>query len=457
LPGCVCGAAGSLLSPKLARPADAQAATRVAATRTWFAQAGPTTTKPVAINWPKARTFANWLVAPLADTTNPFAAEHKRAYRYLVVQNIDDHAFTGRIVEVVLEGKAPAAGSVAEAVVTATKRLLVAPQDPAPLPGLTGLLLFYSPAYHYENGFVYEQGVAQNQRVHLLRPQQTKHKAAQASARSIDNESDCIMELRCGYVNGDLSNCIYVAHCVAGSGGGGEGGWSGDSGGSSGGPTTPTPVPTPTTPCGTLTRDGQNPQVQAKFNELKALVTDNKEHGVGISYDAAGNPIFAPVVGQPGVLGIDIATITGTMTSFTHTHYSDTRSLSIFSPFDLQAMGAFYAGGHMENPSTFTMNVITASGTAYSLAISDISAFAAFYHKTLEDPITLATFDDMYGRLYHIDPSNTVAQNEKAFLQMLTQANIGLTLYKGDANNFASWQKLSYINNTNNSSSSPCN
>jgi hypothetical protein len=100
----------------------------------------------VAINWPKARTFANWLVAPLADTTNPFAAEHKHAYRCLVMQNIGGNAFTGRIVEVVLEGKAPAACSVAQAVVTATKRLLVAPQDPAPLPGLTGLLLFYSPA-----------------------------------------------------------------------------------------------------------------------------------------------------------------------------------------------------------------------------------------------------------------------------------------------------------------------
>jgi hypothetical protein len=293
---------------------------------------------------------------------------------------------------------------------------------------------------------VYEQGVVQSQRVHLLRPQQTKNKAAQASARSIDNESDCIMELRCGYVNGDLSNCIYVAHCVAGSGGG----WSG-------GPTTPTPVPTPTTPCGTLTRDGQNTQVQAKFNELKALVTDNKEHGVGISYDAAGNPVFASVVGQPGVLGIDIATITGTMSSFTHTHYSDTRSLSIFSPSDLQAMGAFYTNGYMENPSTFNMNVITASGTAYSLAINDINAFAAFYNNTLKDPNTVDAFGRMYGFLYHIDPVNTVAQNEKAFLQMLTQANIGLILYKGDPNNFASWQRIPYNNTTNIPSSSPCN
>jgi hypothetical protein len=90
---------------------------------------------------------------------------------------------------------------------------------------------------------VYEQGVAQSQRVHLLRPQQTTHKAAQASARSIDNKNDCMMELRCGYVNGDLSNCIYVAHCVAGSDGGVEGGWSGDNAGwGSGGsmPTQPT-------------------------------------------------------------------------------------------------------------------------------------------------------------------------------------------------------------------------
>jgi hypothetical protein len=258
--------------------------------------------------------------------------------------------------------------------------------------------------------------------------------------------------MRCGYVNGELANCIYVLHCDEGIGGGDNGGWGGWGGG-----VTTTPVPTPTTPCGTLTRDGQNPQVQAKFKELKALVTDNKEHGIATSYDAAGNPVFTSVVGQPGVLGIDIATITGTMSSFTHTHYSDSRSLSIFSPFDLQAMGAFYAGGHMDNPSTFNMNVITASGTAYSLAINDVSAFATFYTKTLKDPVSLEAFARLYGIFYRIDPANSVAQNEQAFLQMITQANIGLTLYKGDPNNLASWQKLSYNNTTNTPSSSPCN
>ncbi len=49
------------------------------------------------------------------------------------------------------------------------------------------------------------------------------------------------MELRCGYVNGDLSNCIYIEHCYdspGGGSGGGDGGWGG---GGSGGNVDDTP------------------------------------------------------------------------------------------------------------------------------------------------------------------------------------------------------------------------
>jgi len=48
------------------------------------------------------------------------------------------------------------------------------------------------------------------------------------------------MELRCGYVNGDLSNCIYVPHCFDPTSDGGGGGWGGDGGGGGSTPTQPT-------------------------------------------------------------------------------------------------------------------------------------------------------------------------------------------------------------------------
>lgn len=237
----VLAACSRLNLPEPQVPDSTPSAAQLTAARNWFAQTVPATAKPVALNWSNARALAGWLLVPLADTNNPFTAERKHAYRYLVAQSTVKQGITGRIVEVVLEGKVPAADSVARAVVTATKRLLVAPQAPGPLPGLTGILLFYSPAYQYETGFVYAHGVAQNQRVQLLR----RRKASSASARSIDNESDCIMELRCGYVNDALSDCIYVPHCVGGSDGGGGGGWSGDGGGGGGGGGGSTPSPTP--------------------------------------------------------------------------------------------------------------------------------------------------------------------------------------------------------------------
>ena len=140
-------------------------------------------------------------------------------------------------MEAVLEGHS-ATASVEQAIVAATKQLRAAPQAPAPLPGVTGLLLFYSPAYHYETGFVYRQGQPLAERVRFLRSAQTAAPAAPPTKGStpqgaIDNPlADCVMELRCGYVNGELSNCIYVEHCYDSPGGGGDGGgWGGDGGG----------------------------------------------------------------------------------------------------------------------------------------------------------------------------------------------------------------------------------
>lgn len=149
--------------PEPQAPAVTPPAALVAAARNWFAQTAPTMAKPVAINWAKAHILAGWLTIPLA-------AEHKQAYRYLVIQSTVGGAFTGRIVEIVLEGKAPLISSVEQAVVAATKRLVITPKSPPPLPGFTGLLLVYSPAYRYENGFIYNKGVAQAQYVRLVHP-----------------------------------------------------------------------------------------------------------------------------------------------------------------------------------------------------------------------------------------------------------------------------------------------
>ena len=246
----VLAACSRLNLPEPQAPDATPSAAQLTAARNWFAQLVPATAKPVTLNWSNAHALDGWLLVPLADTSNPFTAEHKRAYRYLIARNTTGTAFTGQLVEAVLEGQTSIASSVEQAIVAATQQLRAAPQAPAPLPGVTGLLLFYSPAYHYETGFVYRQGQPLAERVRFLHSAQTTAPAAPPVKGStpqgaIDNPgtSDCIMELRCGYTGEYeyLSNCIYVAHCYASPGGGGDGGgWGGDGGGGGSTPTQPT-------------------------------------------------------------------------------------------------------------------------------------------------------------------------------------------------------------------------
>jgi hypothetical protein len=202
---------------------------RIVGAEHWFAQQPPLRAVPTGINWRQARAIGSWVVAPLADTTNFFAQEHKYGYRYLVVQTTDKQAVTGRIVELVQVGAPLSAEQAAQTALHLTQRMLVAPQSPASAAGLTGWAMVYSPAYTYETGFVYEQGVAQPKRVRLLLPGATgattrtviASKSAQASASIDDPMEACAMVQVCGYVNGDLSNCIYVEHCAGGTGAGG--------------------------------------------------------------------------------------------------------------------------------------------------------------------------------------------------------------------------------------------
>lgn len=103
----VLAACSRLNLPEPQVPDSTPPAAQLTAARNWFAQIVPATAKPVALNWSNAHTLEGWLLVPLADTSNPFTAEHKHAYRYLIARNTTGSAFTGQIVEVVLEGQSP--------------------------------------------------------------------------------------------------------------------------------------------------------------------------------------------------------------------------------------------------------------------------------------------------------------------------------------------------------------
>ncbi|MGI4871898.1 MAG: hypothetical protein ACRYFX_12070 [Janthinobacterium lividum] len=225
--------------------------------------------------------------------------------------------------------------------------------------------------------------------------------------------------------------------------------WGGGGGGGGGASSTQ-----PKTPCAALTRDGQNAQTLAQMNQLKAQLNDNKEHGVATYYGVNGAPTFTSVTGTAGQLGIFNWGISAGVASIIHTHYSDPGSLSVFSEGDLQSLYILYNSGNIANVSTFTTTIITASGTVYSLAITNPTAFANFGNTYDLSNLNSQLIGGQYTA-YHITSTSTVTDNERWFVKMLSLLDTGLTLYKGDPNNFASWQKLTYANGT--ATTSPCN
>lgn len=220
---------------------ESSASATITAARTWYEQLTPPNAKSVAIAWQRARTLNSWVVAPLADTTNLFADVHKAAYRYLVVQTTGGKATTGRIVELVVEAASVPVEQVAQTVVLATQQL-IAQQPPTQLLGLTGWVMLYSPTYHYQTGLIYEQGKVQPKQVRIVLKKATKASGPQPTdshmrTNSLDNEIDCYYTIVCGYINGELSNCVPVIHCTGSIGGDGDGGggdWGGGGGGGSG-------------------------------------------------------------------------------------------------------------------------------------------------------------------------------------------------------------------------------
>ena len=380
------------------------------------------------------------------DTVNPFAEAKKYGSRFLVVRVAADSSCTGRIVELIADGQAVGAVQAARQVLAGTKPFL-AGYAPGPVEGLSGSLLVYSPGYEYETGLSYAGGVLQAAKIKLVTSMVLPEDA---------QPGDCYNFYAITLVNGVQTAVEQIGTLCAenppigGSTGGNTGGSSGGStggstwGGVSGPGNSATP---PKTPCAALTRDGQNVDVQAQLNTLAGLLTDNKEHGLTVTYDAAGNPVFTTATGLSGQLNLGGWTAPMGASAIVHTHFADPASLSIFSEDDLRFLWDYYTNHSPANPSTFSFTVITASGTVYSLAVTNPTAFANFANayslSTPSSSLITQLFDT-----YHISATNTVAQNERWFAKMLDLNNTGLTLYKGDPGDFASWQQVSFTKNS---------
>ena len=169
------------------------------------------------------------------------------------------------------------------------------------------------------------------------------------------------------------------------------------------------------------------------------------------SLDTIGGIDETALVGIAGEKGVEMNT-TSIIDGFIHSHY--TNLLSIFSPDDLFAMATFYIGGKINNTQTFTAGVVTASGTQYILMIDNLTKFDAFANE-IKDKETFGIFSDLYESMYHIKETNTVVENETAFMLYLESNKTGLKLFKGN-DAFNSWKRKK-VDEDGNIVDNPCN
>ncbi len=200
-------------------------------------------------------------------------------------------------------------------------------------------------------------------------------------------------------------------------------------------------------PCGILKSLGTDAGFGQLMGDLKSKI--GLDHEVGYTYIKNGGAITNATIqqGPVGTASIDLQ-VNGQIDGYMHTHY--TGLLSVFSGSDMRAAYELYKSNSIRDVSTFAMQVITANGTTYALTITDPAALVAFGDVWFVDGPYWQTFEQLfYERSYNIKQSNSNAENEAGFATMLARTNMGLSLSKGDSNNFGNWSSISLDANQN--------
>ncbi len=218
-------------------------------------------------------------------------------------------------------------------------------------------------------------------------------------------------------------------------------------------PTPPPPPPPQPDPCTLANQLAQNQEFKNDMQYLKSRVNDSLEYGIMYQMNNAGQMFVESVnLGVPKKLRITIPSPQYAQDGFLHSHYADTNALPVFSAGDIQAFCELYRTNRMKNPLTFTAGLVTASGTQYLLKIENLTDFNNFANSMAG--ATDEQFGASYRDMYKIKPTNTVALNEKKFLQYLQQNHSGLKLFRGNAD-FTQWTPLG-IDQNNNVTTYPC-
>jgi hypothetical protein len=425
--------------------------------------AAPTVPPTAALRWQRALTVGmgsqQLVLVPFAGDAALFARTPYVGMRYLVVAKQAPASLDGKIVEVLLSRTTEQVDTLA----LFTSVYHSAQSGPLAAPGQgDGYVFLYSARYEYLTGRRFAQGQLLPGVTRLaFQPRAGRVAASERTAghrvpsistpcldwysgetgKYITTTGDCSSPGSGG--SGEVPPVYTGGGGPCGGGCGGSPGPSGYGGGGGGGvPTTTTSPPlSPVTPCSIMhTLGADAPGFIVLMNNLKTNV--NSGYETGYTYTMTGNAVTNAIVYQSavGVASIDLK-VSSQIDGYMHSHY--TGLLSVFSGSDLRAIYELYNQGRVRDVKTFSTQLVTANGTTYALMINDESALKKFGDTWFVDGPSWMVFEGFfYDNRYNIKPTNTNEQNEKGFLSMINLSNMGLTLLKGNSNNFSSWTKI---------------
>lgn len=287
-----------------------------------------------------------------------------------------------------------------------------------------------------------------------------------------------------GTINGPLPGYwawqSSLVPCDDGGGGGTSSGSGQFGGGGSGGggSTTTTPVNNCRnciqayipTPCEKVKNQfTNNPTLQDRLNTLSSNTTATTERGF---HKLSNSSIIQnAAVGTGGAVKMPDVPNGATCTILAHTHNSPaTSTYSIFSWSDLQAFAQLLKLGKLD-VNTFTAFLATADGTYYALTIENTQNFLQFF-AIGGDPLyneniaikrvdqakkyfgELASFNEVINPI--IDINTDPIDDEKAFLDLLQDNNLGVSLFESNAT-FTTFEKVTHNKTTGNIDKTPCN
>jgi hypothetical protein len=180
-----------------------------------------------------------------------------------------------------------------------------------------------------------------------------------------------------------------------------------------------------------------NPEI---FNKLTGLVDKvglNKEVGYVMTESTNGSFDFTYIEGEEDEHRIDFS-IMGNIAGVIHTHFEG--GLSVPSDGDIESF--YQAYPNMENAKTFFFAIVTSQETSYLLNIKDKLKFESFGAKYLAD--ANSGFSRFFAESYRlaVSNSNSIVDNEKNLVELLSHYDSGIALVRGDISDFNHWTRL---------------